>query len=266
MPAVWNGYFWDDHLVLEMQLPAIEGPSGAFFPPFRLPQWSAAYYRPLVTVSLLADAAIWGSRPFGYHLTVLALHALSCGLVFLLANLLYGEGAGGSGRRPVMIGTLAATLVFVLHPVHAEAVAWISGRADILASLFTVLALVCALSFGGDGGQSDVVGAGSELGGGEENARRRRVSGGEISGRGTIPGGGVPGGPWRRLGSRALEPANTEALLLAGDLALDLGDRPHAALRFQEAVRYLPEGERKRLALETLRSLGGDAPGVAPRP
>lgn len=88
-----------------------------------------AYYRPLVTVSYGLDAQWSATRPVGYHLTNLALHALAS-VLFL-----------GVLRRfvPGAVATLAA-MVFAVHPVLAAAVAWIPGRNDSLLAVFALSA------------------------------------------------------------------------------------------------------------------------------
>ena len=87
---------------------------------------SYGYFRPLSSLSLAVDYAVWGPRPFGFHLTNLLLHAASSLLVCLLAL-----GLGAS--RPV---AWVAGLLFAVHPIHTESVAWIAGRTDVLSFLF----------------------------------------------------------------------------------------------------------------------------------
>jgi tetratricopeptide (TPR) repeat protein len=93
-----------------------------------------AYYRPLVTVSYAADAQWSGLRPFGYHCTNVALHAVASALLLALARHL------GLGRALALV----AATVFAVHPVLASAVAWIPGRND---ELLAVFALAAWLSF-----------------------------------------------------------------------------------------------------------------------
>ncbi|HMB51965.1 MAG TPA: hypothetical protein VKU40_01525, partial [Thermoanaerobaculia bacterium] len=69
------------------------------------------------------DAALWGDRPFGFHLTNLLLHAVASALAALAARSL------GAGRRAALL----AGLLFALHPVHVEAVAQFTNRKDLLA-------------------------------------------------------------------------------------------------------------------------------------
>ncbi len=89
------------------------------------------YYRPIVLVSFLVDRTMWGENPFGYHLTNLILHAACSLFVLGLGRKFLGNQSG-----------LFAALLFAVHPIHTESVAWISGRTDLLASVFS-LAAVC---------------------------------------------------------------------------------------------------------------------------
>jgi hypothetical protein len=90
------------------------------------------YYRPVVVVTQAIDAALWGLDPWGYRLTNMLLHGLSGFLLFELARS-FGL------RLPAAVVT---GLVFVVHPMHVESVAWISGRTDVLATVFVLAMLV----------------------------------------------------------------------------------------------------------------------------
>src|SRR5262245_58157597 len=142
-PALRNGLFWDDAIVLSRPVAAMGSPLGAFFPPPGLPQFIPSYYRPVVFLSLLLDRALWGSRLVGFHLNVWLLHGLTAAIVFLLMRAVIPDRQGEGSLRS-QAGALVAGLAFAVHPVHAEAVAWIMGRADILAALFAGLALLAA--------------------------------------------------------------------------------------------------------------------------
>lgn len=74
------------------------------------------------------------------HLGSLLLHALATGVVTLLGLSLFGDGASASR------GALFSGLAFGLHPIHAENVAWVSARADTVATLFLLGSLLLALS------------------------------------------------------------------------------------------------------------------------
>lgn len=89
------------------------------------------YYRPVVTLSYFIDYHLWGKNPFGYHLVNLLLHLTIAALVYL------------SSREFLKhwLPRFAAALLFAVHPVHAEAVAPIWGRTDLLCGFFFLLAL-----------------------------------------------------------------------------------------------------------------------------
>ncbi len=92
-------------------------------------------YRPLVTLTYALEVRAFGNAPWAFHLTDLLLHAASSVLVLLLLGAL---GVGGRLR-------LAAALLFAVHPVASEAVASVVGRADLMAGLGLLLALVLHL-------------------------------------------------------------------------------------------------------------------------
>lgn len=98
---------------------------------------SSPYYRPLFLVSYALDYLIWGSKPFGYHLTNIMLHAACSLLAFRLAIKLLND----------RWAALWAAGIFAAHPVHAEAVAWIAGRADLLAGSFFFISFGSYLIF-----------------------------------------------------------------------------------------------------------------------
>lgn len=103
------------------------------------------FFRPLFILSYFIDAKTWGLDPLGFHLTNIAFHALNAFLVFTLANRLTRDA-----RLPLatLKGLpLAAAFVFLLHPSHTEAVSWISGRADLLATGLCLLALLVYETF-----------------------------------------------------------------------------------------------------------------------
>lgn len=83
-------------------------------------------YRPIPYLTLYLDWFFWKDNPLGYHLTNLAFHLACVILVFLLTKRL---------TRSKKLSFLCA-LLFAVHPVHTEAVTYISGRSDILCGFF----------------------------------------------------------------------------------------------------------------------------------
>jgi len=89
-------------------------------------------YRPLTALTFAANWSLGHGSPHPFHVLNVLLHAATCALVLLLARRLLGPGAG-----------LVAALLFAVHPVHVEAVANVVGRAEVLSTLFAVLAVLC---------------------------------------------------------------------------------------------------------------------------
>ena len=89
-------------------------------------------YRPLTLCTFALNYAVHELRPFGYHAFNVALHGVACGLLWYFVRRM--------AREPT-VATLAAVL-FAVHPVHAEAVANVVGRAEILAAIFLLAGLL----------------------------------------------------------------------------------------------------------------------------
>jgi protein O-mannosyl-transferase len=91
-----------------------------------------AYYRPIFNIALIINHHLFGSEVFGWHLASLLLHLTVVFLVYLLSRQweLPGEAAA------------AAALLFGVHPIHSESVAWVSGLSDLLAAVFLLGSLV----------------------------------------------------------------------------------------------------------------------------
>ncbi|MEK6323806.1 MAG: tetratricopeptide repeat protein [Acidobacteriota bacterium] len=84
------------------------------------------YYRPLFTVMLTAEYHLFGLWPQGWHLASLLLHVFcAVGVFYVILRM--------SGQNVV---ALFASLLFAVHPVHAESVSWISGMTDPLFGVF----------------------------------------------------------------------------------------------------------------------------------
>lgn len=100
-------------------------------------QSAGGFYRPLIRVSFAAERLLWGSSPAGFHLTN--------GLIFMALLLaVYRSGVLlTGGNRP--IAALATVLLLALHPLKNEALYWVSGRTDLMATFFVMLAVMLAL-------------------------------------------------------------------------------------------------------------------------
>ncbi len=83
------------------------------------------YYRPTFVAWLILNFAVFGSNPFGWHLLNILLHTGACAMAFLLLR---------RWNVPPILA-FAITLIYGVHPIHTESVAWISGSPDLLFSL-----------------------------------------------------------------------------------------------------------------------------------
>ena len=92
--------------------------------------------RPVVALSYLWDTARWNVEPAGYHATNVFIHAVNAVMVAIAAEYLLGLS---------VVAAVFAGSIFALHPVHAEAVSWISGRSGLIATTFYLGSL---LAFG----------------------------------------------------------------------------------------------------------------------
>ena len=135
-PALPNPFIWDDYELI-IHNPVVRGWSN-------LPHLFAgniveqsSFYRPLQMLSYLIDYEVWGMNPKGFHLTSILWHvaaALSfCGFVAAITR-----------NR---LTALLAGVLFIIHPVHNEAVAYISGRADPVMAVFVLLAFTFYLRY-----------------------------------------------------------------------------------------------------------------------
>lgn len=105
------------------------------------------HYVPLSWMTLGLDHAIWGMNPVGYHLTNLLLHTANAVLLYLIANRLFAFTDHADGRhdlRRVLPATLAA-LLFAVHPLRVESVAWATERRDVLSALFFLSSILLYL-------------------------------------------------------------------------------------------------------------------------
>ena len=94
-------------------------------------------YNPLTMLTFAVEKHFFGENPLPFHLNNILLHLLNVALVFFLALLL---------RLPLIASALVA-LLFGIHPMHIESVAWITERKDVLYAFFYFLSLICYVKY-----------------------------------------------------------------------------------------------------------------------
>ncbi len=104
-------------------------------------------YQPLSWLTLAIDHALWGMDARGYHFTNVLLHACGAVAFYFLARRLFALCSSAMRDKTLDLASLAAALLFALHPLRAESVAWVTERRDVLSGVFFVLATSAYLRF-----------------------------------------------------------------------------------------------------------------------
>jgi tetratricopeptide (TPR) repeat protein len=157
LPDLQNGFLstWDDgeYIVYNDKI-------GKFS--FEMFRWafSESYtgnWIPLTWVSLALDRALWGLNPMGYHLTNNAIHAVNSGIFFLVSLKLltiYDNTTSHHTTKTRFLATnniiyssLLAALLFGIHPLRVESVAWVAERKDVLCLFFGLPAVLLYLNY-----------------------------------------------------------------------------------------------------------------------
>ena len=145
--ALSNDFILDDYQIVAVN-PAIRtiAPAHLLLTPYWGEKSDAGIYRPLTLFSFALEYPLWHRWAAGYRLVNLLLHAISGVLVFVLAR----------GLLQSTPAAWAASALYLVHPVHTEAVVGLIGRAELLAAMFFLLAwilfrqkriLLCSIAF-----------------------------------------------------------------------------------------------------------------------
>lgn len=132
--ALWNRFAQDDVAIILLN-PVLRTSAGlwrAFLEPYWPPDFGGNLYRPLTIATFAIDRLL--GQAWWFHLGNLLWHAGATVAVTVLARRWAGTTAA-----------LVAGLLFAVHPVHVEAVAYVVGRAELLAALFALLAVYAAV-------------------------------------------------------------------------------------------------------------------------
>lgn len=147
LPTLHGGFVWDDTPFI------INNPHIRNFGWANL-QWMLStnfggHYIPLLWLSHAVEYRLFGIHPLGYHLINNTLHAANAVLVYFISSRLiaWADPAGfGSGMRPLRLAAVVSSLLFSLHPLRVESVAWISERRTLLSAFFAFVSILFYLS------------------------------------------------------------------------------------------------------------------------
>ena len=122
------------------------------WPPWEILTRSNAPARPLPYLSFAFDRSLWGTSPFGYHVTNLAIHIAGALALFGLARLTLSSPrlAGRFGPHAVQLAAVIAA-IWAVHPLQTQAVTYVYQRIESMAGMFCLVSLFCFASaaFGG---------------------------------------------------------------------------------------------------------------------
>ena len=150
-PVMFNFFNGDDYVHLTWLADAIHKPEMVWrnFYTSWLDGTTTKFYRPLISVFMVSDYAIWGVNGLGFRLTNIAFHLSATTFIyFIVLNLqetLLAHNPAGSNQtdslksesnQRTMLWPGAAAALFALYPLHPEAVAWITGRVDSVVTAF----------------------------------------------------------------------------------------------------------------------------------
>lgn len=102
------------------------------------------WWMPLTWISFAIDYYFWGLNPVGYHLENIVIHAINAALVALIADQLLREKCK-EPYYPFVL--LLSALIWSIHPLRVESVAWVTERKDVLNGLFSLLTFYYYLRF-----------------------------------------------------------------------------------------------------------------------
>ena len=128
--AVTNGFtnFDDDFYVFKnpfLQDHSLQGIKAIFS------SFYVGNYHPLTTLTYLFEYTFFGLNPVSYHLINVALHVLNAWLAYKVTEQLSGK----------QVTAFVVAVLFAIHPMHVESVAWVSERKDVLYAFFYLLSL-----------------------------------------------------------------------------------------------------------------------------
>ena len=128
---MWHaGFIWDDdsYLTGNLLIRSLDGLIKLWTVPGSHPQ-----YYPMVFTTYFLEYKLWGLSPTGYHIVNILLHGISCLLLWQLL------------KKIGLKGAWLAAMVFALHPVMVESVAWITERKNVLSLVFYLCGMLAGI-------------------------------------------------------------------------------------------------------------------------
>jgi Tfp pilus assembly protein PilF len=151
LPALKAGFVnWDDEVNF-LANPNYRG-LGATQLQWMFTDFLMGNYIPFTWMTFGLDYVVWGMNPTGYHLTNILLHTANAVLFYFIALHLLRlsvPACPADGSSAPILGSAFAALLFAVHPLRAESVAWITERRDVLSGFFCLAAVLAYLQYCG---------------------------------------------------------------------------------------------------------------------
>jgi protein O-mannosyl-transferase len=158
LPVLHAGFLdWDDEVNL-LGNPYYRGLGSAQLK-WMFTSMLLGHYIPVTWMSFGLNYVLDGMNPFGYHLGNLLLHTVNAGLFYFVARRLLATAFSADALPAVppvegradedavlSVGAMFAALVFGVHPLRVESVAWVTERRDVLCGLFSLLTVLAYLN------------------------------------------------------------------------------------------------------------------------
>ena len=139
LPTLSNEYIWDDdaYVTENTTLHDLHGLDRIWFEVGAVPQ-----YYPMVHTTFWLEYQLWGLNPVGFHLVNVLLHAIAAVLLWQVLQRLEVRGAW------------LAALIFGLHPIEVESVAWVTECKNVLSAVFYFTAALAYFRFAAPKGEA----------------------------------------------------------------------------------------------------------------
>ena len=138
-PAIHGGFVWDDDG--HVTKPALQTLHGLWRIWFEV--GATQQYYPVLHSAFWVEHHLWGDAAVGYHLANIFLHATAAFLFGIVLQRLWKVEDASTLPSPALLGAL----IFALHPVCVESVAWISEQKNTLSTVFYLLSALVYLNF-----------------------------------------------------------------------------------------------------------------------
>lgn len=156
-PTLWSGFVYDARLQILTDTFIHTAANWWNVLSFRVLGMDVLdFNRPVHLAFLMFDSALWGTNPFGYHLTSILLHAANTVLLFLVIRKLSAAGFLKHPEFPVILVPFLCALLFGIHPIMTEAVCEPTYREDLLVVFFSLSALLLAIGHRNEGRGWDI--------------------------------------------------------------------------------------------------------------